>query len=130
MNGGSLYTGSGGGAGVLRMFDLTQTYAQAMARSDMGWDVVGSPVGNLSSVVGWDSQRKQLVVRGTGAWAVYFPDENRWDNLTYDERGRPSAATLPPPEVVDVAGRTMYVLGDGLAESLNLDTYDGVISAR
>jgi hypothetical protein len=123
MNGGSLHVGSGSGSGVLRMFDLTQTYAQAMARPDMGWDVVPSPAGSIETQCGWDPVKTQLLCRGH-VYAAYFPDQNRWQAFPdLQNQGAWFGGDVDAMSTVDVAGRWMYVIGSGFAERINLDTY-------
>ena len=70
--GGSLYVGSGSGPPPPRIFDLSQTYAQAMARPDMGWALKASgPSTTVSSSSGWGPLPKRGAPPATG---VIRPD--------------------------------------------------------
>ena len=120
--GGSLAVGSGSGTAVTRIFNLTQTYAQAMGRLDMGWEKkVAAPSGAVTSHSIWDPAKRRVVTRSTRALMVYYPDEDRWENRT-PGGNFPSGSDFQAGVTVDYASRTMYVLGDRLAEKINLDT--------
>jgi len=120
VTGGSLTSGSGGGTNATRLFDLSQTYAQAMARADMGWALMApSPAGGTVTSSGWDSQRKVVVTRGFNSWGVFNPKTNTWVRVAEAVGGSDYEASV----AVDVVGRKMYVLGNKLAEVINLDTY-------
>jgi hypothetical protein len=118
--GGSLYTGAGHGTSIARVFDLTQTYEQAMARPDMGWGLVArAPGGAVSSTCGWDPTLKRIIVRSKTFIGAYYPAENRWEN--WNIRNAPYGSDFESAGTVDVAGRKMYVLGNRLAEVIDLD---------
>ncbi len=86
--GGSLCVGSGSGTKAVRLFDLSQSYAQAMARLDMGWRLgTAAPSGSVASSSGWDPVQKRVVVRGAHSLGVYYPDTDRTT----------AAATTPRP---------------------------------
>lgn len=116
--GGSLNTGSGGGTNVTRMFDLSQTYAQAMARADMGWvQKAGAPAGSVASSSGWDPKACKLITRAYNFLGAYDPKADKWERWSGVSGGSDFAASV----AVDAAGRRMYVLGDRLAEVIDLD---------
>jgi hypothetical protein len=118
--GGSLFVGSGGGTQVTRMFDLSLTYSQAMARPDMGWQrMADAPAGSVASSSGWDRARKRVVTRGKSFWGAYYVEENRWERWGDAVGGSDYAAGV----AMDGAGRKMYVLGERLAEVCDLDTH-------
>jgi hypothetical protein len=118
--GGSLHTGSGGGTQVTRMFDLSQTVAQAMARSDMGWaQKADAPRGSVASSSGWDPVAGKLVTRATHFLGAYDPKANKWERWSDVSGGSDFAASV----AMDATGRRMYVLGDRLAEVIDLDAH-------
>ena len=119
--GGSLAIRSGGGTGATRIFDLSQTYAEAMARADMGWALKQTAPGTaVASSSGWDPIRRRVVTRSRGFIGAYYPDTDRWENSSIQNapRGSDFAASV----AMDISGRKMYVLGDRLAEVIDLDS--------
>ena len=119
---GSTYTGSGAGSNVTRLFDLAQTRAQAMARPDLGWQKTAlAPFSSVASASGWDPVQKRVVHRGAKFIGAYYPETDVWENWNIFP-----AATLccdfSASVAMDITGRKMYVLGDGLAEMYDLDT--------
>jgi len=117
--GGSLYTGAGGGTIATRIFDLSLTYEQAMARPDMGWELKAqAPAGATSSASGWDPKTGLIVTRGRNFWGAYNPRTNAWTRWGDAWGGSDFEASV----AMDIEGRRMWVLGDRLAEVVNLDT--------
>ena len=119
--GGSLYVGSGSGTAATRIFDLPQSYAEAMARPDMGWALKAPAPGSaVSSSSGWDPVQKRVVVRSRSFIGAYYPDTDRWEN--WHIQAAPFGSDFQASVAMDVAGRKMYVLGDRLAEVIDLDS--------
>src|SRR5207244_3179255 len=97
----------------------TQTYAQAMARPDMGWRLgAPSPAGGTTTNSGWDPVRKVVITRGVSAWAKYDPKTDTWTRLNDSIGGGDKESGV----AVDAVGRKMYVIGN-VAEVIDLDTY-------
>jgi hypothetical protein len=120
--GGSLSVGSGSGTAATRTFDLTQTYAQAMARLDMGWvRKADAPSGSVTSSSVWDPTKRRVVTRGSRKLMVYYPDSDKWEDHT--PNGYNGCCDYPANTAIDVVGRKMYVLGDRIAERYDLDTF-------
>ena len=118
--GGSLHTGSGGGTNVTRMFDLNQTVAQAMARPDMGWvQKADAPGGSVASSSGWDPVAGKLVTRAYNFLGAYDPKANKWERWSGVSGGSDFTASV----AMDATGRRMYVVGDRLAEVIDLDAH-------
>jgi hypothetical protein len=119
--GGSLSAAGGSGTAATRIFDLSQTYAQAMARPDMGWALQAPGPGTaVSSSSGWDPVQKRVVTRSRGFIGAYYPDSDRWEN--WNIQSAPYGSDCQASVAMDVVGRKMYVLGDRLAEVIDLDT--------
>lgn len=119
--GGALYIGSGSGTNATHVFDLSQTLAQAMARPDLGWgQKAPAPAGAVASSSGWDPVQKRVVVRGSRFIGAYYPDENRWED--WQIGAAPMGSDFQASVAMDLVGRKMYVLGDRLAEAIDLDT--------
>jgi hypothetical protein len=119
--GGSLYVGSGSGTAATRIFDLSQSYAQAMDRPDMGWALKApAPSTAVSSSSGWDPVQKRVIMRSRGFIGAYYPDTDRWEN--WNIQNAPFGSDYQASVAMDVVGRKMYVLGDRLAEVIDLDT--------
>lgn len=120
MYAGSLFIGSGSGTSATRVFDLAQTMAQADARPDQGWaKKAPAPAGTVASSSGWDPVQKRVVVRSRGFIGAYYPDQDRWEDWNLSQA--PMGSDFEASVAVDVAGRKMYVLGDRLAEVIDLD---------
>jgi hypothetical protein len=118
--GGALYVGSGSGTNATRTYDLSQTTAQAMARPDMGWELrAWAPGGAISSASGWDPVQKRVVTRSRGFIGAYYPDTDRWEN--WNIGNAPYGSDYESSVAMDVAGRKMYVIGNRLAEAIDLD---------
>jgi len=118
--GGSLTSGSGGGTNATRLFDLSLTYAQAMARPDMGWARrANAPSGITAGSSGWDPKTGRVITRGRNFWGAYDPAADVWDRWGDAGGGSDYEASV----AMDVEGRKMYVLGGRLAEMVNLDTH-------
>lgn len=118
--GGSLYVGSGSGTAATRIFDLSLTYEQAMARPDMGWELKAqAPGGATSSSSGWDPKTGLVITRAKAFWGAYNPRTNAWTRWGDAWGGSDFEASV----AMDIAGRRMWVLGDRLAEVVNLDTH-------
>ena len=121
MVGGSITSGSGGGTNATRTYDLTQTAAQAMARPDMGWALnAPAPRSAVASASGWDPVRRRFVTRSSNFIGAYDPATNTWE--IWNPPSAPYGSDFQASVAMDVAGRKMYVLGDRLAEVLDLDT--------
>jgi hypothetical protein len=119
--GGSLNVGSGGGTNAARIFDLSQTYAEAMARPDMGWALKATaPAPSVASSSGWDPVKKRVVTRGSKFIGAYYPDEDRWED--WQIRGASFCCDYHASVAMDIAGRKMYVLGERLVEVIDLDS--------
>ncbi|TMK77500.1 MAG: hypothetical protein E6G47_11025 [Actinobacteria bacterium] len=119
--GGSLLVGSGSGTTATRIFDLSQTYAQAMARPDMGWALKAvAPGSAVASSSGWDPVQKRVVTRSRNFIGAYYPDADKWEN--WNIHNAPYGSDFQAGVAVDVVGRKMYVLGDRLAEVIDLDS--------
>ena len=120
--GGSLHQGGGGGTEVTRLFNLSQTRAQAMARPDLGWQrVAPAPAGPVASSSGWDPVQKRVVTRSRSFVGAYYPDENRWEDWNINPNAT-FCCDFQASVAMDLVGRKMYVLGDRLAEMYDLDT--------
>jgi hypothetical protein len=118
--GGSLFVGSGRGSIATYVFDLAQTYEQAMARPDMGWALKAqAPANAVSSSSGWDPVHRRVVTRSRTFIAAYYPDTDRWEN--WNIGNAPYGSDFQASVAMDVAGRKMYVIGDRLAEVIDLD---------
>ena len=118
--GGSITSGSGGGTFSTRTFDLGQTYGQAMARPDMGWDFLGNaPGASVTSSSGYDEKRRVVVTRGANFWGVFSPDAKTWTRIGDSWGGSDFSCSV----AVDSGGRKMWVLGSRLGEVIDLDTY-------
>ena len=117
--GGGMYV-PGGGTNATRIFDLTQTFTQAMARPDMGWQRrADAPEGSVASSSGWDDQKQVIVTRSKSFLSTYDPMMDQWA-----VRGVPGGGSDYQSGVaMDVVGRKMYVLAWNLAEAIDLDTY-------
>ena len=119
--GGSLYTGPGSSTPVTRMFDLSQTYDQAMARPDMGWRVVAPSLDSTTSAIcAWDSRSKLAVCRLKNIWASYDPKADVWVRWLDPNYG---GSDWEASAAIDVEGRRMFALGNRVAEILHLDTH-------
>jgi len=119
--GGSLYVGSGQGSIATYVFDLAQTYEQAMSRPDMGWILrAQAPGPAVSSSSGWDPAHRRVVTRSRGFIGAYYPDTDKWEN--WNIRNAPWGADFQASVAMDPAGRKMYVIGDRLAEVIDLDS--------
>ena len=119
--GGSLAVRSGSGTAATRIFDLSQTYDQAMARPDMGWALKAPGPGSaVSSSSGWDPVQKRVVTRSRGFIGAYYPETDRWEN--WNIQNAPFGSDFQASVAMDVIGRKMYVLGDRLAEVMDLDS--------
>jgi hypothetical protein len=119
--GGSLAIPSGGGTDATRIFDLSQTYAEAMARADMGWALKQRAPGTaVASSSGWDPIRRRVVTRSRGFIGAYYPDTDRWEN--WNIQNAPWGSDFAASVAMDISGRKMYVLGDRLAEVIDLET--------
>jgi hypothetical protein len=119
--GGSLFVGSGQGSIATYVFDLSNTYEQAMARPDMGWAVgAQAPSNAVSSSSGWDPVRRRVVTRSRNFIGAYYPDTDRWEN--WNIGNAPYGSDFQASVAMDVAGRKMYVIGDRLAEVIDLDS--------
>ena len=117
--GGGLASRAGTGTAATRLFDLTLTYAQAMARPDMGWvRRADAPGGITAGSVGWDPKTGRVITRGRSFWAAYDPIANVWERWGNASGGSDYEASV----AMDVDRRKMYVLGDRLAEMIDLDT--------
>ena len=105
---------------VTRVFDLTQTFVQAMARPDMGWELrQAGPECTLTTASGWDTTKRVMVSRGRNLLSTYDPVANEWTI-----RATPGGGTdFQAGAAMDVPGRKMYVLAWNLAEQIDLDTY-------
>src|SRR5712691_8588133 len=76
--GGGLYVPASG-TNVTRVFDLTQSFAQAMARPDMGWGLrANASEGSVASASGWDAQKGLMVTRSKSLLSTYDPVANQW----------------------------------------------------
>src|SRR6266542_2400730 len=118
--GGGMASRSGFGSNVTRMFDLSQSYAEAMARPDMGWArKASSPAGTLVAAVGVDTKTNLVVVRGRTFWAAYNPVADSWTKWADVGGGGDNEAGV----AMDIGGRKMYVLGGNIAEVVDLDTH-------
>jgi len=118
--GGSLTSGSGGGTNATRLFDLSLTHAQAMARPDMGWARrAHAPAGITAGSSGWDPKTGRVITRGKNFWGAYDPVADVWDRWGDAGGGSDYEASV----AMDIEGRKMYVLGGHLAEMVNLDTH-------
>ncbi len=118
--GGSLTSGSGGGTSATRVFDLSLTYAQAMARPDMGWERrANAPAGTTAGSSGWDPKTRRVVTRGISFWGAYDPVADRWERWGDAVGGSDYEASV----AMDLDRRKMYVLGGHVAEVVNLDTH-------
>jgi hypothetical protein len=118
--GGGMASLSGYGTNATRLFDLSQTYAQAMARPDMGWARrADAPRGTLTCSVGWDSKTGLVVVRALSFWGAYNPATDTWARWGDSYGGSDYEASV----AMDVSGRKMYVLGGQIAEVVDLDTH-------
>jgi hypothetical protein len=129
--GGSLNMGSGGGTNSVRIFDLSQTYAEAMGRPDMGWALKApAPKGAVTSSSGWDPVKRRVITRGSRFIGAYYPDEDRWEDWQIGAASY--CCDFTASVAMDTAGRKMYVLGDRLAEVIDLDTkaYTNLASKR
>jgi hypothetical protein len=123
--GGSTYTGAGGGTATTRLFDLAQTRAQAMARADLGWQKVASaPRGATSSSCVWDAAGQRIAVRSQSFVGAYYPEQNRWEQWAVNPVATLCCDFASAP-AFDPATRTLYVLGDGLAEQYTLANCPG-----
>jgi len=121
MVGGSITSGSGGGTNATRTYDLTQTTVQAMARPDMGWALKApAPRSAVASASGWDPVRRRVVTRSSNFIGAYDPATNTWE--AWNPPSAPYGSDFQASVAMDVAGRKMYVVGDRLAEMLDLDT--------
>ena len=119
--GGSLLVGSGSGTVATRIFNLSQTYAQAMARPDMGWALkAAAPNSAVSSSSGWDPVQKRVVTRSRNFIGAYYPETDKWEN--WNIQNAPWGSDFQAGVALDLIGRKMYVLGDRLAEMIDLDT--------
>jgi hypothetical protein len=119
--GGSLNMGSGGGTNVVRLFDLAQTYVEAMARPDIGWALRGpAPSGSITSSSGWDPVKRRVVTRGSKFIGAYYPDEDRWEDWKIGAASY--CCDYQASVAMDIEGRKMYVLGERLAEVIDLDS--------
>jgi hypothetical protein len=117
--GGGLASLSGFGTNRTRLFDLSQTYAQAMARADMGWALkADAPAGTLTCTVAWDSKAGVVVVRARTFYGSYNPTTDKWERWGDTAGGSDYEAQA----AIDVEGRKMYVLGNHIAEVIDLDT--------
>jgi hypothetical protein len=119
--GGSLYVGSGSGTNIVRLFDLAQTYQEAMARPDMGWALrAPAPSGSVTSSSGWDPVKRRVVTRGVKFIGAYYPDEDRWEDWKIGAASY--CCDYEASVAMDMEGRKMYVLGGRLAEVIDLDS--------
>jgi hypothetical protein len=119
--GGSLYVGSGRGSIATYLFDLSQTYAQAMARPDMGWTLKAqAPSNAVSSSSGWDPARRRVVTRSRSFIGAYYPEADRWES--WNIQNAPYGSDFQASVAMDLVGRKMYVIGDRLAEVIDLDS--------
>jgi hypothetical protein len=120
-SGGSITSGSGGGGAGTWMFDLAQTYDQAMARADMGWTLKANAL--EACVVrssGYDEKKRVVVSRGGTYWGSYDPDKNTWTKIGDAWGGSDFCTSV----AMDSEGRKMWLLGSRLGEVINLDTYE------
>ena len=119
--GGSLVVGSGSGTNAVRLFDLAQTYQEAMARPDMGWALrAPAPSGSVTSSSGWDPVKRRVITRGSRFIGAYYPDEDRWEDWKIG--ATPYGGDYQASVAMDIEGRKMYVLGERLAEVIDLDS--------
>jgi len=119
--GGSLYVGSGRGSAATYLFDLTQSYAQAMARPDMGWALrAQAPANAVSSSSGWDPVHRRVITRSRSFIGAYYPETDRWEN--WNIPNAPYGSDFQASVAMDLVGRKMYVIGDRLAEMIDLDS--------
>jgi hypothetical protein len=118
--GGGMASLSGFGSNVARMFDLSLTYEQAMARPDMGWTKkANAPAGTLTASAGLDTKTGLIVVRARTFYGAYDPVGDSWTRWGDAGGGSDYEASV----AMDVEGRKMYVLGGHIAEVINLDTH-------
>jgi hypothetical protein len=89
-----------------------------MARPDMGWQRTATAPDSSGGLCAWDPIKKQIVLKMTRSVGAYFPDEDRWEKWPIAIDG---CCDYQSAMALDVAGRWMYVLGDGVAERYHLD---------
>jgi hypothetical protein len=122
--GGVLNIPAGSGSFVTRIFDLTQTYAQAMARPDMGWERKADALEfTTACMAAWDTGRTPkpvVVVRKRNNWYTHEPEADVWTQVA---QGIDQGSDWQASVAINVTGRKMWVLGDRLAEVIDLDTY-------
>jgi hypothetical protein len=117
--GGGIQSSGGHGTKSTWLFDLSQTYAQAMARPDMGWVRKADSPYTLTASAGWDSKAGLVVVRGRASVDAYNPKTNSWAQWAPAGGGSDYEASV----AMDVEGRKMYVLGGNIAEVIDLDKH-------
>jgi hypothetical protein len=103
------------------MFDLSQTYDQAMARPNMGWRVMAPSLDwTTSAICAWDSRSKLVVCRLKNIWVSYDPKADVWVRWLDPNYG---GSDWEASAAIDVEGRRMFALGNRVAEIIHLDTH-------
>src|SRR3990167_8913143 len=113
---GSLVSGSGGGTNAVRIFDLTQSYAEAMARPDMGWRIgTPAPSSSVSSASVFLPKTEQVFVRSRNFVGTYTLATDTW-TVWPMPAGWPGGSDFEAGIAFDAARGKIYVIGDRLAE--------------